>query len=332
MFGIFKPRQERAATAAAEFIGRMLEPFGQLHPLVLDDPYCIGFLQMVGVHAASKALGRGAGIEAGYAAFEGALRQFAPRHHQETAHLLSLIRSEGSPYHEAYLDGSKDGDLYMGWKLLGLAPQSHGSAALKRFFDRARELDDPPLPPRLTTEAEFKRDHRPPSVSPPKPSTPHGAPGKVRVDWGDWTIINHDLVRQYDFQNLPFAEKLTLQIRITVEMGSFGFTHSHPHLIMQPPISQEREIVRTILVDTEDGSVEVGPMEVTVALVPGNASMFWFSGENHKKLLTVLWSMKRIRFLLLEPDGRTIQMALPLETGDYRDAFSRIQKQVTGGS
>jgi hypothetical protein len=42
--------------------------------------------------------------------------------------------------------------------------------------------------------------------------------------------------------------------------------------------------------------------------------------------------MKRIRFLLLEPDGRTIQMALPLETGpDYRDAFSRIQNQVTGG-
>jgi hypothetical protein len=102
----------------------------------------------------------------------------------------------------------------------------------------------------------------PPQPRMAEPLPPRPSSGKVRVDWGDWTIVGNDLVRQYDFQNLPFAEKLMLQIRITVEIGSFGIAYSHPHLIMKPPISREREITRTIVCDTEDRSVEVGPMQV----------------------------------------------------------------------
>jgi hypothetical protein len=103
-------------------------------------------------------------------------------------------------------------------------------------------------------------------------------------------------------------------------------------MIMQPPISEEQEITRTVVVDSEDGSVELGPLQATISRIPGDASLIWFVGAGYKKFLTVLWSMKRIRFVLLEADGRTIQMVLPLETGpEYQDAFSRIQNQVTGG-
>lgn len=331
MFGIFKSKHERAVDAAAQWLVDMLKPLGQMHRRVLQDSYCLGFLQIVGIHAASKPLGQGAGMNAGALAFEDAMKQIAPRYGDEAAEMLSFIKSENSPQNGAYLSGRKDGDLYMGWKLLGLAPQSHGAAALERFFERARELDRaasaPPPPPWPAPELKRRRPSAPPPITPAPPAPP----GRVRVDWGDWTIVGSDLVRQYDFQNLPFAERLMLQVRLTVEMGSFGFPHTHTHMVMQPPVSQEREITRIIIVDSEDGSVEVGPLQVTIALVPGDASMIWFFGDTGKKLLTVLWSMKRIRFLLLEPDEKTIQMALPLETGpDYREALARIQNQVTG--
>jgi hypothetical protein len=214
-----------------------------------------------------------------------------------------------------------------------LHADSPGAAALERFLERTRDLDrTSPTPPPPTPRAALQPERHRPSAPPPITPAPPAPPGKVRVDWGDWTVVGKDLVRQYDFQNLPFAERLMLQIRLTVEMGSFGFPHTHPHMIMQPPISEEQEITRTIVVDSEDGSVEAGPLQVTISRIPGDASLIWFSGDTYKKFLAVLWSMKRIRFLLLEPDGRAIQMALPLETGpDYRDAFSRIQNQVTGG-
>jgi hypothetical protein len=332
MFDIFKSKWTRAVESTAHFIPKMLEPYGKngmIPAAALRDPYCVGFLQIVGLHVASPALGKGSGREKAMAVFEEALKQFAPNHAREAIDLLSVVCAKTNPQNEAFLRGRQDGDLYMGWKLLHLAPQSHGEAALERFFDRMRYLDSPPPTPSPKTRRSA------PPTQPPKAELPPPRPsgGKVRVDWGDWTIIGNDLVRQYDFQNLPFAPKLMLQIRITVEMGSFGFLHCHPHFIMQPPISQEREITRTIVCDTEDGTVEVGPMQVTVAHVSGDASMFWFFGENSKKLLKVLYSMKRIPFILLEPDSTVVQMVLPLETGpNYREVFSRIQDQVTAAA
>jgi hypothetical protein len=167
MFGIFKSRHDKAADAAASWIVDMLRPVGQLHPRVLQDSYCLGFLQIVGIHAASKPLGQGAGMQAAALAFEDAMKQFAPRHHQEAAEMLSFIKSENSPQNGAYLAGRKDGDTFMGWKLLGLAPESHGAAALERFFERARELDRaPPTPPPPTPRAAPQPERRRPSAPP----------------------------------------------------------------------------------------------------------------------------------------------------------------------
>jgi hypothetical protein len=190
---------------------------------------------------------------------------------------------------------------------------------------QAPKTELPPLTPRWTPLPPV-RPRTEPSAPQPQ-SKPYS--GKASVDWSEWMIVGNDLVRQFDFQNLPFAEKLRLQIRITVEMGNFGVAYSHPHLIIQPPISREREIKRTVLCDTEDGTVKVGPMEVTIAHVPGDASMFWFFGENSRNFLTVLYAVKRLRFILLGPDGEEIQFALPLHNDPtYRTEFRRIQDQV----
>ncbi len=206
------------------------------------------------------------------------------------------------------------------------SPKIRPQVSPSRPQAQAPKADPPPATPRWTPVAQGQPKAEPPA--PPPKSKPYS--GKVSVDWSAWMIVGNDLVRQFDFQNLPFAEKLMLQIRVTVKMGSFGVAYSHPHLIIQPPISREREIKRTILCDPLDGTTEVGPMEVTIAHVPGDASMFWFFEENSRKFLTVLYAMKRLRFILLGPDGEEIQFALPLHNDPtYRTEFRRIKDQVT---
>jgi hypothetical protein len=98
---------------------------------------------MVGMYVASQALGSGSATEEHMAIFEEALKQFAPRHGSQAIQLLPVIRAKESPHNEAYLQGWKDADLYMGHKLLQLASQRDSEAALERFFDRVRLLDSP---------------------------------------------------------------------------------------------------------------------------------------------------------------------------------------------
>jgi hypothetical protein len=141
MFGIFKTKWERAVEGVAGFLPKLLAQYGKIPAATLRDPYCLGFLQIVGVHVASQSLGKGSGMDQGKAVFEEALKQFAPNHASEAATLLSVLRAD-----ESFLRGTKDGDLYMGWFLLHLAPQRHGEAALERFFDRVRSIDSPPQP------------------------------------------------------------------------------------------------------------------------------------------------------------------------------------------
>jgi hypothetical protein len=45
MFGIFKSRHDKAGGVAARWIVDMLKPVGQIHPRVLQDSYCLGFLK-----------------------------------------------------------------------------------------------------------------------------------------------------------------------------------------------------------------------------------------------------------------------------------------------
>src|SRR6266481_5168426 len=97
MFGIFKSKWTRATESASDFIVEMLGPYRKIPAGALRDRYCMGFLQIVGVHAASKSLGSGSGIEQRMAVFEEALRSFAPRHAGEVAELLPFIRSETVP-------------------------------------------------------------------------------------------------------------------------------------------------------------------------------------------------------------------------------------------
>jgi hypothetical protein len=146
MFGIFKSRSTRAAEETVDFIVEMLAPYGKIPTDALRDPYCIGFLQIVGVHVASKFLksdGKSTLMEKGIAVFEEALKAFAPNQASEVAEQIPFIRSERSPHNEAYLRGVKDGDLFMGYRLLHFAPQQDGEAALERFVDRVRNIDAP---------------------------------------------------------------------------------------------------------------------------------------------------------------------------------------------
>jgi hypothetical protein len=142
MFGVFKSPQERAVQGAVDFTIKMLEPYGKIPAEALRDPYCLGFLQIVSGHVASQSL-KSASLEQAMGVFTEALKQFAPRQAQEVAEILPIFRAERSPHNETYLGGRRDGDLYMGYKLLNLAPRHQGEAALGRFFDRVKEIDDP---------------------------------------------------------------------------------------------------------------------------------------------------------------------------------------------
>jgi hypothetical protein len=47
----------RRRESVTDFIVKMLEPYGKLPGAALCDPYCIGFLEIVGLHVAAKSLG-----------------------------------------------------------------------------------------------------------------------------------------------------------------------------------------------------------------------------------------------------------------------------------
>lgn len=137
--GFFKSKWTRAVEEVADYIPKLLDQYGKMPSGALRDPYCLGFLQIVGVHVASRSMNQNTDMHNSNLVFEEALKRFAPSYAVEVSELLSLIRENAS-----YLRGKKDGDLYMGWKLLHLAPQRDGKAALERFFDRVRYIGSPP--------------------------------------------------------------------------------------------------------------------------------------------------------------------------------------------
>jgi hypothetical protein len=142
MFGIFKSNYDRAVTATADFIANMV---GKPRVSVLSDPYCLGFLDIVSRHVAAEALKGSAQSQKAQAVLVDALKIIAPSHASDVAEALPMIRSETSPSNASYLRGKKDGDTFMRYKLLHLAPQCDGEAALQRFYDRMRHIMSPSL-------------------------------------------------------------------------------------------------------------------------------------------------------------------------------------------
>jgi hypothetical protein len=148
IFGIFKSRWTRAVENSADFIAKMFDLYcGRIPATALRDPYCIGFFQMVGVHVASQYPGNVGSMEKPARAFEECLKLCAPRQAAEIATLLRSLRVEGSPNSGAFLSGRKDGDLYMGWRLLNLGLPREGQAAVVRTYTFA----DVPAPGTTTS-------------------------------------------------------------------------------------------------------------------------------------------------------------------------------------
>jgi hypothetical protein len=90
MFG--KRKRTRAVNDIASFILNMLEGYGKKIPTAaLGDPYCLGFLEQVGLHHASQLLGKDTETEKKLAVFEDALKLVAPRQADEAADVLPFF-------------------------------------------------------------------------------------------------------------------------------------------------------------------------------------------------------------------------------------------------
>jgi hypothetical protein len=169
MLGIFRSKPDDAVEAVVAFLREKLASPCPLPSAALSDPYCLGFLKTVVVHVASQSLQKRSGIDQAKAVFEQALMRFAPSRAQDAVEVLPFLHRD-----EDFLRGTKDGDLYMGWTLLHVASEVNGRAALRRFFDRVRQVAPP-------SKAE-------PATGRPLPSQDgselRGAGGSVR--WTDW--------------------------------------------------------------------------------------------------------------------------------------------------
>jgi hypothetical protein len=209
MFGFFQSRQDRATEAVVEFLRYKIE-VPDLPAAAVVDRYCLGFLQMVGVHVASQSLPQGSGMEQAKTIFRQALLRLAPLGVREAVDTLPLLDRD-----EAFLRGTRDGDLYMGWKLLKIAPEHDGEAALRRFFQRVGEVASSPKvgPTVLHSSQTTGTNER------------RGTRGSV--SWTDWTAedknagfdgsAKQEICRTYIFTGMN-APKATLSIVCALEV------------------------------------------------------------------------------------------------------------------
>src|SRR5215469_5939475 len=160
MFGLFKSNYNRAVAATSASITRLLTSLGHPPDTIFQDPYCLGFLQMVGLHEAGQTL-KGSASKKVDEVLEDALKTIAPAHASDAAEMLSLIKFETSPDNAAYLQGNRDGDTFMRYRLHRVVSQRAGEAALERLSDHVRR------------EHMMPRQASPPSA----PALSHGSPG-----------------------------------------------------------------------------------------------------------------------------------------------------------
>ena len=208
MFGMFKSDSDRAIDAVVAFVRDQLSRSRPLPAAVLADRYCIGFLQMVSVHVASQHLPKGSGMDGAKAIFVKAMERLAPSRAGEIAETLPFLKND-----ETFLRGTKDGDLYMGWKLLKLAPERDGQAAFARFNGRIEEV---------SSHAKAK---------PPSNEAPHnGASSREArgsISFTDWEAgdksegfdgpAKQEISRTYTFSH-PKAPSATLTIVCALEV------------------------------------------------------------------------------------------------------------------
>jgi len=190
MFGIFNSARDWIVTAR---IRDMLAPLGELPSSIYHDPYCLGFLQIVGMHAASS-VSKNLTHKKAALAFENALHKIAPAYAADAATLLASIKSEQSPHNEAYLRGRKDGDTFMGYRLHRLASQAEGDAALGRFSDHVR---------RVKSKEASQLDG-----------------GTMRVDFSEWYTDRPGLVaRKYTYSQMGNTRETELEVHFDIQSG-----------------------------------------------------------------------------------------------------------------
>lgn len=218
MFGMFKSNSDRATDAVVAFVRDTLSP-RPLPAAVLADRYCIGFLQMVGVHVASQYLPKGSGMDGAKAVFIKAMERLSPSRAGEIAETLPFLKND-----ETFLRGTKDGDLYMGWKLLKLAPERDGQAAVARFNSRIAEISSP-------TKAKLSTGNESPQNG-ASSSDPRGS-----ISFTDWEVedksegfdepARQEISRIYTFSHskAPSAT-LTIVCALVVEIMPDGETAS----------------------------------------------------------------------------------------------------------
>lgn len=310
MFGIFKSIHDRAVTA---FITNLLAPLGKVPGAVFRDPYCLGFLQIVGMHVAAKT-SKGSTPEVAAAIFEETLKKIAPTHAEEAGLLLSIIRSETSPSNEAYLRGKKDGDTFMGYELYGLASREDSEAALECFSNQVRRIASPPdLPPKPTTKPKHAT---PSSNSETKAGSPIANTGKWQVAGSghEFTIS-----RTYSLPDLSSAETTaTLKIICTIKSSpEVNWVCSDLRFNFKPlRLPHERPIVLGLFTDEPKGAL----VEVRALPVPKDNRdalldvVMLVHSDDVTKLLRALLSGKELTFVLMNataPDEKPFVKAPP---------------------
>jgi hypothetical protein len=341
MFGILRSKRARAVEAVADFFARLFQRHGKVPVGTLRDPYCLGFLQSVGVHVASQSLDKGSGTEA-KAVFEEALQQFAPSHAEEAAELLLFLLAD-----EFYLRGKRDGDLYMGWMLLQLAPERDGEAALERFFDRVRQLDSAPNPRSVQPPPRKAKPAAPPSRPAPMPPVArNGVGGSVgRHDWvvedktpGFDHPAKEELSRNYDFFGLrPPETTATLRIVCTLEAslvndGETVILDRRLRFYLRPfRLLHEAEFIMRL--SPSDGT-SGGEFDVIVGPVVGDndtALIAKYGDRNDvANCVAAIMSGKDLVFMLRDEKESLVNFVLPND-GEFKrlydETYERLKKR-----
>lgn len=261
--------------------------------------------------------------------FEEALKKFAPSYAVEASELLSLIREN-----DAYLRGKKDGDLYMGWKLLHLAPQRDGEAALERFFDRVRYIGSPPP---KAKPAPVLADIPPKQAPSAKPQTT-----------GAWQVENksrdfnnpskEELTRIYCFSS-PSSRGMITTLRIVCSLEASLVNNGEEVALDRrlrfylAPLKLPQEVELIMRFATSDGA-HGGDFDVIAAPVEGErdtAMIAKFGGRSDvSACVAAIRSGKEMSFTLRNEDGSLANFDLPNDREFerlYDETFERLKER-----